>query len=71
MIVSVTANAELFEQTVGRTHRPGQVEDEVAVFLYLHTPELRDALDKAQARAKYVSETVGPIQKLTYGAWSS
>jgi hypothetical protein len=62
--VCVTGNC------VGRTHRSGQQADEVEVFMYLHTPELEDSLEKARERAKYIKGTTGSDQKLCYGAWS-
>jgi len=70
LIVTVQADAKTLEQLIGRTHRSGQPKDEVEVYLYRHTPELHDALDKAKERARYIQETTGSHQKLVYGTWS-
>jgi hypothetical protein len=69
LIVAPPSDAGLIEQAVGRTHRPGQVEDEVEVWVYRHTSEMSDALDKARARADYVQATTGSAQKLVYATW--
>mgnify|MGYP001613878840 FL=1 len=71
LIVSVSPNAKLLEQMIGRTHRPGQPEDEVEVEFYLHIPELREALETAKNHAAYIQETTGSHQKLIYGSWAA
>ena len=69
LITSFSTDAALVEQYLGRTHRSGQTKD-VEVFMYLHTPEGRDALTKARARARYVQDTMKSKQKLIYGDWA-
>lgn len=69
LIVAPPGDNSLVEQAVGRTHRPGQVQDEVEVWFYLHTSEMSDALDRARERAEYVQATTGSAQKLVYGSW--
>lgn len=56
-----------WEQSIGRTHRNGQPEDEVIVETFLHTPEMRRAFDTATSRARYVQTTGKNPQKLVYG----
>ena len=70
LVITVMPDAGGLEQVIGRTHREGQPEDEVTFEFYLHTTELKDALEKAQLRAKYVQETTGSAQKLCYGSWA-
>jgi hypothetical protein len=52
------------EQLIGRLHRDGQQND-VETEVFAHTPELRNRLDSAKARARYVSATWGAPQKLS------
>ena len=70
LFITPPADAKLFEQACGRTHRPGQLQDEVEVWLMQHTIELRAAVEKARAKAAYVAETTGTAHKLQYGTWS-
>src|SRR5262249_2414425 len=37
LLVTPPSNAQTWEQTLGRTHRPGQAADRVTVDVYLHT----------------------------------
>jgi hypothetical protein len=55
-----------WEQTMARTHRPGQEADEVTVDVFLHTQEMQKAWDQATRDANYIQETQGQKQKLLY-----
>lgn len=55
-----------WEQNLARTHRPGQRADEVTATVYRHTVEMRQAIDTAIARARYIRDTMGGDQKLLY-----
>ena len=55
-----------WEQALGRTHRKGQRAEAVKAEVFLHTPEMRRAFDKAQNRARYVTNTMRNPQKLCY-----
>lgn len=66
LILCSAANGAALEQQIARTHRPGQADDEVRVTFYLHTPELRGAVEQAMRDAKYIEETTGQRQKLLY-----
>lgn len=70
LITSMPSDAALVEQVVGRTHRSGQRADEVEVWLFRHTDELRDALIRARTKARYIQDTTGSSQKLCYAAWT-
>lgn len=59
-----------WEQVLGRTHRQGQMADEVTVEVYRHTDVVREALDKGRRNAQYVKATVGGQQKLTLATFT-
>ena len=56
----------IFEQTLGRLHRAGQEADEVVFDLCTHTEDLKEAIEKATAEARFVEQTTGQRQKLLY-----
>jgi len=53
-----------WEQLLGRLHRIKQEADEVDVYVYRHTIEMKEGIDKAVEQAKYVQGTMGSSQKL-------
>ncbi len=55
-----------WEQTIARTHRPGQEADDVFVDVFLHTGDMEAAYLSALRDAKYIEHTQGQKQKLTY-----
>lgn len=59
LITSPMANGVKWEQTLGRMHRPGQMEDEVIYDLYLHSKEFKNALDQSIEDAKYKESQEG------------
>jgi hypothetical protein len=64
LLVTPPTSGTVWEQLLGRTHRPGQDADEVEVCLYRHTPEMKSALNKALMDAQYQQATTGNSQKL-------
>lgn len=66
LITSPPANGTTWEQLLGRTHRPGQLADEVYAEVYLHTPENHQAVESALADARYIETTTNTKQKLLY-----
>jgi hypothetical protein len=60
-----SAGAE-YEQLLARSHRPGQEADEVSAHIFLHTLELEDAFKSALNDARYIEQSSGQRQKLTY-----
>jgi len=71
LVLTPPTSGTVWEQLLGRTHRPGQESDEVEVWVYRHTTELKQAIVKATADAEYQRGTTGNDQKLlnaTY-AW--
>jgi hypothetical protein len=55
-----------WEQTIARTHRPGQEADDVFVDVYLHTDDMEAAYVSAVRDARYIEQTQGQKQKLLY-----
>lgn len=64
LVANIPTDAATWEQLVGRTHRQGQLADEVTVELYRHTPPLIEAFDKARVYSDYIQSTMGGSQKL-------
>jgi hypothetical protein len=67
LIINPMASATGWEQLIGRAHRRGQRSQTVTTEIYLHTPELRKAVDQAMRRGTYVKEILGADQKLLDG----
>ncbi len=55
-----------FEQTLARTHRPGQKADCVNASILQHTAELESGFANALKSAEYIERTTGQVQKLLY-----
>jgi hypothetical protein len=55
-----------WEQLLGRSHRPGQLADEVDFKVYVHTLETEGAFRNAVRDAGYIESTTGQKQKLNY-----
>ncbi len=57
-------SGRVWEQLLGRTHRPGQLADEVHVDVVIGHPNVRDDIMQAYMDAEYVRDTTGQPQKL-------
>lgn len=68
LFTALRPNGLIFEQTVGRTHRPGQMADEVLVDWIAHSPEALAAMEMIQIDAKFQEETRGVKQKVLYAS---
>ncbi len=66
LFTSLSGSGTEFEQNVGRTHRPGQLADEVLVDWYGNTEETIEALAKIIKQAEYMQDTTGQRQKVLY-----
>jgi len=64
LVTTAPTSGTVWEQLLGRTHRPGQTADEVTVDVYRHTLEMQAALTKALRDAQYQQDTTGNQQKL-------
>lgn len=69
LIATPLSNGARFEQLLGRTHRSGQMRDEVQAATYVHGP-FRAALAKAFSDARYIESTTGQRQRLCYAGKS-
>lgn len=67
LIAQPPSSATMWEQLLGRIHRPGQEANEVRAEYYAHTDELAAAYAQALDRAAYVEATVGNAQKIRLG----
>ncbi len=67
LVANPPSSATAWEQLLGRLHRIGQKAPVVTTEFYRHTPEMRDHVDQALARALYVESTMGSAQKLRLG----
>ena len=66
LIVTPPSSGKTWEQLLGRTHREGQLADEVTSEIYMHAVELTASVRKAMSDAKYLEHTLGSRQKLLY-----
>ena len=66
LVVTCPSSGDVWEQLLGRTHRPGQGADEVFVRVLQHTTELSEQFDKACKRAEYIERSMRQVQKLSY-----
>lgn len=64
LVIEPPASGATWEQLIGRTHRPGQLADEVLFKVFAHTGELMGALYRAVSDAQYVQSTQGQRQKI-------
>lgn len=64
LIVSCPTGADVLEQLVARTHRPGQLADEVQVDILIGCIEHVDAWKRARAEAKMAADMLGQPQKI-------
>jgi hypothetical protein len=66
LMTTPPGSGTVIEQAIARTHRPGQLADEVTVDLFLHTKEMQKAFDQSIADAEYVEQSQGQKQKVLY-----
>lgn len=66
LVVSMPSNGSSWEQLLGRPHRQGQ-KNPVHFDLILPCIEQHAAFHQAVRDARYVTDSIGQIQKLTYG----
>ena len=64
LIVQPPSSGEMWEQLLGRLHRPGQESEIVRTFVYAHVKELRDPWRAALENARMLQRTTLNKQKL-------
>lgn len=65
LVVSAIADPSTWEQMIARTHRNGQLADEVLVYVFSHSI-FGSSFGNAYKQAKVVSETTGQPQRIVY-----
>lgn len=70
VIASCFTNALEWEQTLARTHRPGQEADEVSCTVLLSCDEHEKALAQSMRDAVYTQDSTGQKQKLLLADWT-
>jgi len=70
VVLQPPANGEAWQQLLGRTHRPGQLADEVSCFVCAHTPEFVKAIDRACKDATFAESMTGERQRLLQAEWA-
>lgn len=66
LVTAMPRNGEWWEQLLGRLHRPGQRADNVSYEVFVTCEEHVRALDQVMADARYVEQSTGQVQKLSY-----
>lgn len=66
LVVSGPPSGALWEQLLGRTHRPGQESEEVTFEVLFSCAEQWAGFEKALGDAKYIEGTLGTPQKLNF-----
>jgi hypothetical protein len=66
LILCPPSSGHVWEQLLGRTHRPGQLADEVTVNVFAHTPRFDGAITKAIEDAEYIQMSTGNAQKILF-----
>jgi len=66
VVVTMPTSGKLFEQLAGRTHRPGQLVDEVIIDYFDHTESLDQHMSDVIADALYIQDSTGQRQKILY-----
>jgi hypothetical protein len=64
LVTSISSNGEVWEQKLGRLHRPGQNEASVDTYVCVHTKEMMNALCDAVESARFAQQLTGGDQKL-------
>ena len=68
-VLEPPGGGKVWEQLIGRTHRPGQRSHQVDVSVASWTWPLRRALENAIAQAEYAEHMTGNRQKLCMASW--
>ncbi len=70
LVANPPSDGATWEQLIGRTHRTGQIADEINVEVYRHVSAMKDALDRAKQLAGHIQGTFGGKQKLLIGSYN-
>lgn len=64
LVINPPASGKIWEQLLGRTHRPGQKADTITVEVMLGHPTITGQLVQARRDARFIQSTTGQPQKL-------
>lgn len=64
VVLGAPRGADVWQQLIGRTHRPGQTADEVSFLVVCPTADAEAPMHGAVETARFVQETTGEPQKL-------
>ena len=64
LVLTPPSSGAMWEQLIGRTHRPGQASDTVTFDVLQHVGPYRSALETARGDARYIESSTGLVQKL-------
>lgn len=67
LVVSWPPTGSQCEQLLARTHRDGQLEDEVVCAVMMNIREQALAFEKSRRDAQYITDILGQEQRLSYG----
>lgn len=66
LFMEIPADAKMWEQSLGRTHRAGQEAPLVEATILQHTWVMRRSWRTALQRARYIQSTTGQLQRLCF-----
>lgn len=64
LVANPPSSGGTWEQLLGRLARIGQTADEIQTYVFRHTSEFADAIDRAVELSKYIQGTTGSLQRL-------
>lgn len=70
LVLTPPANADAWEQLIGRTHRAGQAADVVEVSIIDAVPYHEDVISRVRSEARAVSKAFGFEHKLVIADWA-
>lgn len=71
LLVEPPSSANALEQLLGRTHRPGQLQDKVYATVVAPTWVARSRMHGAQAEADHVERTTNKVHKISFSHWKT
>lgn len=71
LVLNTPPNGSLMEQLLGRTHRPGQLEDEVSYEFAFSCIEDEQAFEQCIRDARYLEASTSQAQKILYATLTS
>lgn len=69
LVLNWPRSGSTVEQLVGRSHRPGQLADDVNVYYVAHTPQARISLHDSLNDETYVEQSMSTRRKVELGTW--